>query len=292
MSKDLFIVPPYWWPSINDVDTPLPHVSSFFVPSVGIFDQLPTSFMDSPLLHVARKTNGFDLRGDLSLGDGQGVLKMVAVTYSKKASNWRRDKELCSVSKGLILGIPTDKTETKFQSEQKSNFRDSNDIVYMTRWGISKFLFQTRFWFGYGLQLCRLQLPLLLVYSVEQNKQQFFVKKARTELNWEDTHSFIFILITLIAVVSTTITQATVEKNTHFKPLLTHTQICLRCQIIQKNLRNPKNIHFQVNYSTWFAMFFFFHFRVKDPRTRSFWQISRGFRFFQRFFEIMTIKVV
>ena len=81
--------------------------------------------MYGPLSHVARKTNGFDLRGDLSLGDGQGVLKMVAVTYSKKASNWRRDKELCSVSKGLILGIPTDKTETKFQSEQKSNFRDS-----------------------------------------------------------------------------------------------------------------------------------------------------------------------
>ena len=75
------------------------------------------SFMDGPLLHVARKTNGFDLRGDLSLGDGQGVLKMVAVTYSKKASNWRRDKELCSVSKGLILGIPTDKTETKLKEQ-------------------------------------------------------------------------------------------------------------------------------------------------------------------------------
>ena len=29
----------------------------------------------------------FSAKGDLSLGDGQGVLKIVAVTYSKKASN-------------------------------------------------------------------------------------------------------------------------------------------------------------------------------------------------------------
>ena len=104
--------------------------------------QLPMSFMDGPLLHVARKTNGFDLRGDLSLGDGQGVLKMVAVTYSKKASNWRRDKELCSVSKGLILGIPTDKTETKLK-EQIQRKPTTLCTWHNAMGGFRSFLFQT-----------------------------------------------------------------------------------------------------------------------------------------------------
>ena len=39
-------------------------------------------------------------------GVGQGVLKLVWVTYSKKASSWRNDKELCNVSRGRMLGIP------------------------------------------------------------------------------------------------------------------------------------------------------------------------------------------
>jgi hypothetical protein len=56
---------------------------------------------------------------------------MVAVTYSKKASNWRRDKALCNVSKGLILGIPTDKTVTKFQIKVRmaAISEIANDIV-------------------------------------------------------------------------------------------------------------------------------------------------------------------
>lgn len=69
-------------------------------PSLGVWDE--DSIVSERLL--------FSARGDLSLGDGQGVLKMVAVTYSRKASSCRKDRALCSVSKGLMLGMPTDKT--------------------------------------------------------------------------------------------------------------------------------------------------------------------------------------
>ena len=55
------------------------------------------------------------------------------------------------------------------------------------------------------------QLPVLLVYSVEQSKRLFFAKKARTELNCQKKHPFIFVLIIPKAVKVNEVTQRQIE---------------------------------------------------------------------------------
>lgn len=42
-------------------------------------------------------------------GELMGVLKLADVTKDRKVSNWRNESALCSVSRGRMLGIPTDK---------------------------------------------------------------------------------------------------------------------------------------------------------------------------------------
>ena len=51
----------------------------------------------------------------------------------------------------------------------------------------------TKFRFVHWLRLCKLQLPVLLVYSVEQSKHLFLGEKVRTELNCQEKHPFILV---------------------------------------------------------------------------------------------------
>ena len=61
------------------------------------------------------------------------------------------------------------------------------------------------------LRLCRLQLPVLLVYSAEQSKHLFFGEKARTELNCQEKHPFISVLIITKAVKVNKVTHGQIE---------------------------------------------------------------------------------
>ena len=56
-----------------------------------------------------------------------------------------------------------------------------------------------------------LQLPVLLVYSVEQSKHLSLGGKARTELNCQEKHPFIFVLIIQKAVKVNKVTHGQIE---------------------------------------------------------------------------------
>ena len=60
---------------------------------------------------------------------------------------------------------------------------------------------------GYGST----ELPILLVYSVEQSKHLFFREKARTELNCQEKHPFILVLIIPKAVKINKVTHGQIE---------------------------------------------------------------------------------